>query len=383
MYFNIENYIGMQVKSFIVLGVENVNGRNMVVLQCSDCGDIKKVRKTRFLNNEFADCACKSQPFEIGRKVNGFIVLGYTERYNRFAYVIGCTDCDRVYIVQKSQLENNRKLPKCICRGHKKKYRKVHKCDLLIGTFLEDRHLLITEKVRLDTGEIGVRLECTECGNTYDVDYRLITTGRYGFCSCDERYMRNKSEGAIKKYNELIGKTIGELFVKELHKDDYYFYICDCSCGRKDVKIDAHRLYNGLCYACPECHLSFGGSVIKEYLDNKGILFKTEVSFKELVGKETGRRYRYDFGVYSDNFNHLLCLIEFDGPQHNDPSYYISLGYSEEDAKNKVIENQIRDAEKDKFCEDNNIPLLRISYKRNKKYIIDILFNFLKEEGVI
>lgn len=381
---NYNEYIGQRKKSFVVIGIENIKGRNMIVLKCLDCGELKKVRFTRFLNEEFADCKCKSKPLDIGSIKSGFKVIEYTSRYNRFAYRIACTDCGKEYIVQKSELENGRNIPKCPCRCRSKRLRKVHKCDSLIGTILKDRNFLITEKVWLESGPVGVRLKCLRCGKTYDVDYRLLLTGRYGFCSCDDRYMKNKPEGALKKYSNLIGKTIGELTLKDFFsKNRYYYFLCDCSCGNKNVKISAYRLLNGLVYACPDCHLSFGGSVIKEVLNKYNLQFKTEVSFKDLVGVDTGRRYRFDFGIFSKDFKELLCLIEFDGPQHENPNFYISLGYSEDEAILKVEENKKRDAEKDKYCIEKNIPLLRIKYKRNKRYIIDKLLKFLNKEGVI
>lgn len=377
-------YIGQRKKSFIVENIENVNGRNMLILRCLDCNAIKKVKKYNFRDSTFADCVCKSKPIDIGKEKFGFKVDGYTHRYNRFAYKISCTDCGKEYIVQKSELENGRNIPKCPCRGRPKRLRKSHKCDSLIGTILEDRNFLISEKIWLDSGPVGVRLKCLRCGKTFDVDYRLLLTDRYGFCSCDDRYMKNKTEGALNKYNKLIGKKIGELTIKDVFSENrYYYFLCDCSCGNKNVKISAYRLLDGLCYACPDCHLSFGASVIKEVLKKYNLSFKTEVSFKDLIGKETGRRYRYDFGVYSNGFKELLCLIEFDGPQHESSKFYISLGYSVEEAEQRFIENKKRDAEKDKYCIEKNIPLLRIKYKRNKGYIVDVLLKFLNKEGVI
>ena len=65
--------------------------------------------------------------------------------------------------------------------------------------------------------------------------------------------------------------------------------------------------------------------------------------------------YVFDFAV---NIKNKLYLIEFDGEQHfNIESQFGDK--NKEDKYNKLIANDNR---KNKYCKDNNIPLLRIPY---------------------
>ena len=72
-------------------------------------------------------------------------------------------------------------------------------------------------------------------------------------------------------------------------------------------------------------------------------------------------RLKFDFAVF-DNLEHLRYVIEFDGIQH---FVCTNTGWSTKDLfKNQ----QNRDRLKDKYCFDNNIPIIRIPY---------VMLNFL------
>lgn len=55
-----------------------------------------------------------------------------------------------------------------------------------------------------------------------------------------------------------------------------------------------------------------------------------------------------------------MLLIEYDGEQHFKPVQYG--GISIEQATEKFLQTQIHDNIKDQYCEEYNIPLLRIPY---------------------
>jgi len=109
---------------------------------------------------------------------------------------------------------------------------------------------------------------------------------------------------------------------------------------------------------CPMCKSSLGEKEIYNYLKIKNINFKQEFCFQNLKVKNY---LRFDF--YLKDLN---TIIEYDGIQHFEPvEKFGGLTYL-----NKVKEN---DEIKNRFCLENNIKLIRISYKKfkNIKNIID------------
>lgn len=119
---------------------------------------------------------------------------------------------------------------------------------------------------------------------------------------------------------------------------------------------------------CPQCYgkHSHGEYEIMKMLESNNIKFKTEVTFPNLKSNGGGA-LRFDFGIYDDQEN-LIKLIEFDGKQHSQRWAY-------RQSENEFVDLQIRDWLKNKYCIENNIPLLRIRY--NQPFNIDYL---LEEE---
>ena len=115
---------------------------------------------------------------------------------------------------------------------------------------------------------------------------------------------------------------------------------------------------------CPHCKNSKGANIIRDYLINNNIEFYQEKSFNDCKSKYV---LRFDF--YLPKYN--LCL-EFDGEQHFKPILYFG---GDKDFL-KIVE---RDLIKTKYCSDNNIELLRISYLEINK-IEKIMDNYFKDK---
>ena len=102
------------------------------------------------------------------------------------------------------------------------------------------------------------------------------------------------------------------------------------------------------------------------------ILFVQQYSFEELVS-ETGTKLRFDFGIIKNN--KLEYLIEYDGEQHFLQNIS-QTGWNTEENFRKIKK---RDDIKNKFCFDNNIPLIRIPYThKNQIKIEDLILNTSK-----
>lgn len=103
---------------------------------------------------------------------------------------------------------------------------------------------------------------------------------------------------------------------------------------------------------CPKCRNSQGITKICNLLNQTKIDYDTEKTIEGCVSSKGNRLY---FDIYIPE---IKIYIEYDGEQHYRPVK--SWG-----GEKSFIELKERDSIKDKFCLDNNIKLLRISYKDN------------------
>jgi len=102
---------------------------------------------------------------------------------------------------------------------------------------------------------------------------------------------------------------------------------------------------------CPICKESKGEIEISSYLKDNGIEYKREVDFDNLKGTG-GRKLRFDFKIIDSPI-----LIEFDGEQH----YKYKKGFHK--TKEDFLKQVRHDKMKNEYCTDNNLELIRISYK--------------------
>lgn len=121
--------------------------------------------------------------------------------------------------------------------------------------------------------------------------------------------------------------------------------LIDFNCGHEPHWIRPNSLKKY--YGCPICNESKGEKVVRLYLENNNINFIQEYRFEDCRYKNL---LRFDFYIPNRN----LC-IEYDGMQH-----FKSFDYFGGEERLKVT--QKRDKIKNRFCEENNINLLRIPY---------------------
>jgi hypothetical protein len=155
-----------------------------------------------------------------------------------------------------------------------------------------------------------------------------------------------------------------EEFVKKarrgIHKDRYgYLEVNYKGCDIKvKIKCPVHGIFLQTPAAhiagkgCPLCLESQGEIKIVNFLVSLGIAYKRQKTFKKC---KNVRMLPYDFFIPSLN----IC-IEYDGRQHFEPiDYYGGVEAFERLKKNDAIKN--------KYCNDNDIRLVRISYKMKNK----------------
>ncbi len=119
---------------------------------------------------------------------------------------------------------------------------------------------------------------------------------------------------------------------------------------------------------CPICKGSHGERTVRKFLEKNNIEFIREMKFSDCRGNL--RPLQFDFYIPQGN-----VLIEFDGRQHFEcVNFY---GCSNETALNNFNELKFNDEIKNNYCKNNNIPLIRISYKIKdvNEYLKNNLFN--------
>jgi len=161
-------------------------------------------------------------------------------------------------------------------------------------------------------------------------------------------------------------------FIKDAikkHNNKYDYSLVDYINSQTKVKIicpkhgtfeqtpNNHKLGCG----CPYCNESKGENKISKILDENNIDYNRQHKFDDCKNKK-----RLPFDFYLSKLN--MC-IEYDGKQHFEP-----ISYWGGDAAFEKI--KINDNIKNIYCKNNDIKLLRISYKENED-ISNILLKIL------
>ena len=91
-------------------------------------------------------------------------------------------------------------------------------------------------------------------------------------------------------------------------------------------------------------------------LINNNFLYDSEVSFDGCVYIN---KLTFDFVVYNKTDNSIHKIIELDGQQHFKP---VCFGGNKKIALLEFEKIKVKDKIKNEYCQNNNIPLLRIPY---------------------
>ena len=216
--------------------------------------------------------------------------------------------------------------------------------------------------------------ECQcSCGKypVYATTYAL-TNGKKKSCGCLHTEQRRKL--GLSKSKHRPGEQIENyklLYDSGKRVDGRVVWVCECLfCGR-EKEISSASMRQGkrgmpLC-DCQQTR-SRGEAKIIQILNSNNIWYQREYSFSDLTSN--GKYLRFDFRL-QDN-----TLIEYDGIQHFGVK---NRGFGE---PLEVI--QKRDFQKNKYCLDNNITLIRIPYTRYEKLSLKDLLpdtsNFIVKE---
>lgn len=206
--------------------------------------------------------------------------------------------------------------------------------------------------------------------NIISVRVNNLTSGNTKSCGCQSKEASIKTIQEINQRNKphLENKKIGNFLVLEdtgKRKYNSIIWKCKCLlCNNENYFITSNTLLNHTPKSCGCETRSKGIIIIENILNKNNLKYIKEKTFNTCRFPDTNALARFDFWVNNE------FLIEYDGEQHfkeGDLNYF----------KDTLEKRQQHDAFKDKWCKENNIPLIRISYKElyNIKTLDDILDN--------
>lgn len=188
-----------------------------------------------------------------------------------------------------------------------------------------------------------------DCGNYINVRSSDLKTGNTKSCGCYNKKLVHD------RHIDITGQRFGNLTVIEIGEGNVngvLYWKCRCDCGNV-VNVPSRNLRDGHTISCG-CIKSKGEQKIIHILQDNNINFKTNYIFDDFRFDVTNGIPRYDFGVLLED-NELKYLIEYDGIQH-----FEVLGWWND--KESFEERHSRDIQKNEYCFNHDIPLIRIPY---------------------
>lgn len=241
----------------------------------------------------------------------------------------------------------------------------------LVGQKFERLTVISKTDKRTSNGSVLWECQC-ECGNITLATSADLKSGHKKSCGCLQK--EKAKQTGHKNLKDLVGQKFGLLTVVEKSHvkktqsgSTKVYWKCKCDCGNECV-IVGNSLVTGNTRSCG-CIKSLGEQRISELLRDAQIPFVKEEIF-EPSGSSAGGSLRFDF--YVDN----KYVIEYDGKQH----------YQEGWNGDTLKEVQRRDTEKNTYCFNNGIPIIRIPYTHYPDLELkDLLLettSFLKEPSL-
>lgn len=216
-------------------------------------------------------------------------------------------------------------------------------------------------------GSVVWRCQC-DCGNECFVSSRRLNAGTKS-CGCLQKEITSN-----RMRKDLTGQRFGKLIALEPtneRKHGSIVWKCLCDCGNICYTY-TEMLMNGHTQSCG-CTRSRGNAKIKNILQENNYLYIAEYPIR--INKTN---YYFDFAILSDQKAFPVAFIEYDGILHfnQDDSH----GWNN---KENWLRTQENDKIKNQWCEENNIPLIRIPYTDFDQIDINYIKRRLSDYGLL
>lgn len=207
-----------------------------------------------------------------------------------------------------------------------------------------------------------------DCGKEKEVRSDHLKSGKIRSCGClqseiSKKYGHERSKYiAGKNRIDITGRKFGRLTALYVSvpgdKNHSEMWVCKCECGAEQEFLKSNLL-SGHTTSCG-CKMSKFEELVGNMLSANGIKFVKNKTFRSCKFKN-GSLAKFDFFVRNS------YVIECDGEQH-----YKNVGgsfYTEE----MLQDIREKDSIKEKWCAENGIPLIRLSYNRRNNLSIEDL----------
>lgn len=209
------------------------------------------------------------------------------------------------------------------------------------------RLLVLEETSKRKNGCVIWKCQC-DCGKIIEVSSHDLRQGRVKSCGCLKKEIGRKTRKDIS--NQRFGYLVA-IYPIYNNENKHAKWHCICDCGN-ECEVGLPELTRGQTLSCG-CLVSKEEKNIEKMLKDNQIKYVSQYRFNNLPNK------KFDFFI--DN----KYVLEFDGRQHFE---YTGAGWNN---KENFIKTRTSDLKKNKYCFDNNIPIIRIPY--SKKYTINDL----------
>lgn len=210
------------------------------------------------------------------------------------------------------------------------------------------------------------------CGRALTVRAPQLIRGQKASCD-DIECLRKAGKITDRAYGRfpvrnLAGMRFGKLVALDIDESMYgsgrAYWNCICDCGQFHT-VSSKHLLGGQTQSCGKCgYCSKGEHRISELLTANGILFKNNATYKDCRSSLSGYLLRFDFIAISNGEDYC---IEFDGAQHSQECT------GKWNSKYTLEERQILDDDKNRWCYEHGITMIRIPYTRYDDMCIEDL----------
>ena len=248
-------------------------------------------------------------------------------------------ECGQICLKTKESLERPSQKPKA-CSPQ---------CQNQIKIGDKFNRLTVIEIMLQEKKATKYKCQC-DCGNIVITESSKLKAERIKSCGCYRQERMSElglqNSQALDLTNQHFGKLIA-LEPTEKRQNKSIIWKCICDCGQIHYA-SANNLKSGNVTRCSNCSISSKGEEkIKQLLEELEISFVKEKTFDTCRFPKTNALAKFDFYVNNK------YLIEYDGKQHYEKNNPFNISLSD---------IQDRDNFKNKWCKDNEIPLIRIPY---------------------
>lgn len=255
---------------------------------------------------------------------------------------------------------NGRRCPECADNGATRR-KTVEQFKKNIEDLVGNEYELLSTSYK--NNHTNVMMKHKLCSHEYPVSpHNFLAGNRCPECANKTRWQKQKM--SHEEFVSRLYDVVGDKYEAISEYDGYntHLMIRHNECGHEYPVQPANILYGK---GCPACNQSKGEELINSLLEDSGVDYNREHKFE---GCKHRRELPFDFVIFENGLP--ILAIEYDGMQHFRP---MGVWGGEE----KLKRTQICDKIKNEFCENNDIPLVRIPYTYNEEQVKETVLRLL------